>query len=485
MYDSASMMRFRELWDRDTRKHLALALFFGLLLRLFFVIYIPFADVDSDLYRELGRNVVRIHAYAYDSGTGMVPTDARVPGYPLFLSVLYIFFGDSHRSILVAQAIVDLGTCVMVAILAASLAPNPARKRVAIAGVWLAATCPFVANYTADGMSEVLATFFSAAALIALVRAQQSEFAPDVAVRRAQSRRLWILSGVLIGLGALVRPENPIMLAAPAVVMAAQWYAPVNWGRLARAGILLAVGIVIPLAPWAARNWITLHELQFLTERNFDMGGSKIPVGFYAWTHTWMYSYDDVDAIMNRLEQEPLKLEYFPAYAFDSAEERGRVAALLADQDNDSYMFSPEDDAQFAELARERTARRPLRTYLTVPLRRSVALWFTPRTELLPYVGNWWPIGAQWRSDHKDFLVGVIFTGLNYFYAAMALAGAYLMRRRRGVALLAVYIVSRTLFIAYEHYTVEMRFVLPCVPAVLALAALAWARRDRNQATAV
>jgi 4-amino-4-deoxy-L-arabinose transferase-like glycosyltransferase len=476
------MMRIRDLWDRQTRTHLALALLLGLFLRLFFVVYVPFADVDSELYQELGHNVVKIHAYAYDSGNGMISTDVRVPGYPLFLSGVYIFFGDSQRAILIAQALVDLGTCVLVAILAASLAPGPWRKRVGIAALWLAATCPFVANYAADGMSEVLETFFSAAALILLVWAQQSEFDSRTATRKWGPRRLWLLSGVAIGLGALIRPENPVMLIAPAVVLGAQWYAPANWGRLARAGILLAVGVLIPLVPWAARNWITLHKVQFLTERYFDLGGSEIPVGFYAWTHTWMYSYDDVDTIMNRLEQEPLKIEYFPAYAFDSPEERARVEALLADQDNDSFMFSPEADAQFSEIARERTARDPWRTYVTVPFRRVLALWFTPRTELLPYVGNWWPIGPQWRSNHEDFLVGVIYTGLNYFYALLAIAGAYVWRRRRGVALLAVYIVSRTLFIAFEHYTVEPRFVLPCVPAVLALGALVWVRRrDRDQ----
>jgi hypothetical protein len=81
-----------------------------------------------------------------------------------------------------------------------------------------------------------------------------------------------------------------------------------------------------------------------------------------------------------------------------------------------------------------------------------------------------------------DFAVGVIFTALNYFYAVLAIVGAWMMRRRTGVALLAVYVVTRTLFIAVVHYTVEPRFVLPCVPAVLALGALVWARgRDRNE----
>jgi hypothetical protein len=293
------------------------------------------------------------------------------------------------------------------------------------------------------------------------------------------------LGGVIVGLGALVRPETPIMLVAPALVLAARWYKPADWPRLVRTGLLLAAGLLTPLAPWAARNWITLHKVQFLTARYIQMPGSYIPVGFYAWTHTWMVSYADVDNVLNRYEQEPLYITYFPSYAFDSAEERARVEKLLEDQRENSFVFSPAADAQFAELAKERTARDPLRTYVTVPLRRGLTLWFTPRTEMLPYEGQWWPPIRPWSDYDMDFAVGSLFTLLNYFYAGLALAGAYMMRKRRGVALLVVFIIVRTAFIAIEHFTVEPRFVLPCVPAVLALGALAWATRSGEEAPGV
>jgi hypothetical protein len=477
------MIRIRDLWDRQTRTHLALALLLGLLLRLFFVIYVPVQDIDTALYEELGHNIVDHHAYAFenDHGTGLIPTDIRVPGYPLFLGALYIFFGDSQRAILIAQVFVDLGTCVLVAMLAASLAPDSSRRRVGIAALWLAATCPFVANYTASALTEVLATFFAAAALLAMVWALQSESEP-AAAGNARPGALWYLAGAVAGLGALVRPETPVILVAPAVVLAAQWYKPANWPRLARAGILLAAGMLTAIAPWALRNWITLHKVQFLTERFFQTPNAYIPVGFYAWTHTWTFSYDDVDGVFNKMDGGPLEITDFPSYAFDSAQERARVERLLIAQHNDTLTFTPEADAQFAELARERTARDPWRTYVTVPIRRCITLWFTPRTEQLAYEGNWWPPIRHWRDYDMDFAVGVIFTALNYFYAVLAIVGAWMMRRRTGVALLAVYVVTRTLFIAVVHYTVEPRFVLPCVPAVLALGALVWARgRDRNE----
>ena len=44
-----------------------------------------------------------------------------------------------------------------------------------------------------------------------------------------------------------------------------------SWTKLVRAGVLMAVGLVLPLLPWAARNWRTLHEVQFLTPRYLQM----------------------------------------------------------------------------------------------------------------------------------------------------------------------------------------------------------------------
>lgn len=273
------------------------------------------------------------------------------------------------------------------------------------------------------------------------------------------------------------------MLVAPAVVLAIQWYEPVNWPRLLRSGILIGAGFLIAILPWAARNWITLHKVEFLTARYFQMPGAYIPVGFYDWTHTWLVSYDDVDNVLNRLELQPLHITDFPPGAFDSAEERARVEKLLEDQHNESFTIPQDADAQFAELASERTKRHPLRTYVTVPARRSLALWFTPRTELLPYAGYLWPPLQRWNDGPWDFLTGLLFAGLNFFYAGLAIAGTYLMRKRHGIALLTVFIVARTVFIASVHYTVEPRFVLPCVPAVLALGALVWAMRDRQEVT--
>jgi hypothetical protein len=236
----------------------------------------------------------------------------------------------------------------------------------------------------------------------------------------------------------------------------------------------MAVGLLLPLLPWAARNWHTLNRVQFLAPRYSEIDGEFVPRGFYAWTNTWLVRFRDVYLTAWKLEDEPIRIEALPAAAFDSAEERARVAALL-ERYNDALSVSPDVDHEFAQIARERTARHPLRTYLRIPLGRMATLWFTPRIELLPYSGRLWPPGRRWEDDPVDFSVTLAFGLLNFLYVGLALAGAWRWRNRPAVALLAAFILVRTLYLTQVE-TPEPRYVVECFPAVLALAALAWVK---------
>src|SRR5258708_34039216 len=69
------------------------------------------------------------------------------------------------QAILLSQAVLDVLTCILTAALAAALAPAGSRQRVWIIALWLAATCPFVANYSASVLTEVVVTFLATAAL--------------------------------------------------------------------------------------------------------------------------------------------------------------------------------------------------------------------------------------------------------------------------------------------------------------------------------
>jgi len=236
----------------------------------------------------------------------------------------------------------------------------------------------------------------------------------------------------------------------------------------------MAVGLLLPLTPWAARNAVTLGRIEFLAPRYAETNGDFVPRGFHAWTRTWMVRFRDAYILPWKLGKEPIRMETLPGSAFDSEAERARVAALLS-RYNSGLQMPPILDHEFAILARERTARRPLRTYAFIPISRAWMTWFTPRVELLPYSGHLWPPEKNWQSNRTDFVGTLGFGFLSFLFAGLALAGAWRCRTQPGVALLMTFLVIRTAFLT-QLQTVEPRYVIVCFPAVLALGALAWAR---------
>jgi hypothetical protein len=378
---------------------------------------------------------------------------------------------------MLAQVVVDLATCFVIALIAARLAPASSRQRVTLAGLWLAALCPFTANYTAVVLTETLVIFLTALAILVLLQTD----AGGAQVTRAGSflANPWLLAGIVVGFGTLVRPETPLVLFAAGLVLVAKWWRPADWKKLIRAGLLMGLGLLIPLVPWAARNWRTLHDVQFLAPRYSELPGEYTPLGFTAWTNTWMWRYRDVYLTQWKVNEEEIAIDRLPAYAFDSQDEKERMADLL-DEYNEALTIDPPLDQEFREIARERTERHPLRTYVKVPLLRTLTLWFTPRVELLPSSGHLWPLREEWQDDRPDFLLTLGLSVVNVIYIALALAGAWLARRRPGWALLILFCVVRTLFFAKFVETPEPRYVLECFPAVIALAAQIFASRPAN-----
>jgi hypothetical protein len=404
----------------------------------------------------------------------LTAVDMRVPGYPAFLAAVFAFAGQSPRAVMLAQVVVDLATCLVIALIAARLAPENSRRRVALAGLWLATLCPFTANYTAVVLTETLVIFLTALAILVLLQTDVG----GAQVARAGSflANPWLLAGIVVGFGTLVRPETPLVLFAAGLVLLAKWWRPADWMKLVRAGLMMGLGLLLPPVPWAARNWNTLHDVQFLAPRYSELPGEYTPLGFTAWTNTWMWRFRDVYLTQWKVNEEEIATDQLPAYAFDSQDEKERMAELL-DEYNEALTIDPPLDQEFREIARERTERHPLRTYVTVPLLRTLTLWFTPRVELLPSSGHLWPLREEWQDDRPDFLVTLGLSVVNVIYIALALAGAWLARRRPGWALLILFCLLRTLFFVKFVETPEPRYVLECFPAVIALAAQVFASR--------
>jgi len=467
------------------RANVALAALTGLTLRVFLVLKYPVTDSgDAPFYIELAWNWLKNGVYGFPVNGRLTPVDMRVPGYPAFLAAVFALAGNSPRAAMLAQAVVDVAGCFVVALIASRLAPEVSRRRVTLAGLWLAALCPFIANYSAVVLTEVLVTFLTGVAILVLLETELGATGA-AALRGMNAYRVfnpWLLAGIITGFGTLVRPETPLVLLAAGLVLCVKWWRPSDWMKLVRAGALMSAGLLLPLLPWAARNWTTLHDVQFLAPRYSELPGEYTPLGFISWTNTWLWRVRDVYLTSWKVNSEEIPMEDIPASAFDSPEEQARIADVL-ERYNETLTMGPEFDSTFREVARERTRRHPLRTYATIPFLRALTLWFSPRIELLPYSGNLLPLRDEWRDDRRDFVVTLSLILVSGIYLALALVGAWMARGRPGWALLLAFILVRTAFVVYFVDTPEPRYVLECFPAVIALAAQTFSGRRQLSST--
>jgi hypothetical protein len=471
------------------------ALIAGLCLRLYFVLKFPASSGDTVLYEQIATNWLKHHIYGMDVGGAIIPVDLRMPGYPAFLATMYTLTGrtgaDARLWVMLAQIGVDLLSCLVIARLAALLActseDSAPNTRVYSVALWLAVLCPFTANYTAVPLTEVFASLWTALACCALVIAIRRVQKPDFLLKsthfplRKSVEYTALGAGWIVGAGTLFRPETPILLIAAAIVFSGLFFLRGNYRRWFWVCLAMAFGCLMILSPWAIRNMVTLGEPQFLAPKNSNLPGELVPYGFMAWEKTWLYRVRDCYLVPWRLNEEAIFVEDIPARAFDTPEEKERVAMILEQYNND-LTLTPEEDAAFAQLARERTARHPLRTYLWLPAARAVTIWFTPRIELLPVSGHVFPLAQVREDDPVDQEVTSLFFVLNLFYVGLGVWGAARLWRsnptaRPAVAFLALFMVLRTAFLITLE-TPEPRYVLVCFPALMALGAQVFARRS-------
>jgi len=466
----------------------------GLCLRLLFVLRFPASSDDTVLYEQMATNWLKHGVYAMEVNGAIQPVDLRMPGYPAYLAIVYWLIGKTgdaaHLFVMLGQIAVDILGCVFVVWLAGLLlvlGDEHARQRPVLKTAWwLAMLCPFTANYTAVALTESFAIALTAIGLGFAVGLSAS--ADELIFPKARkpwewenNYRYWAIpAGFVIGIATLFRPESPLLLIAAWLATAR----PLLWRR--RAGDWLrivaysAIACIVPLVPWAVRNFITLHEVQFLAPKNSNLPGELVPYGFMAWEKTWLFRMKDCYLVPWKLNGESIDVDALPARAFDSPEEKQKVADIL-EQYNTDLTLTADEDAAFAQLARERTAGHPLRTYVWLPLLRAGVLWFTPRIELLPVSGHVFPLAQMREDDPVDQEVTSGLFLLNMLYVALGIWGViklwkWSVAARSAVLLLLLFFLLRTAFLTTLE-TPEPRYVLECFPALIALGAVALSGR--------
>ena len=471
------------------------ALAAGLCLRLFFVLKFPADSGDTALYEEIAANWLKHHVYAIDVHGALAPVALRMPGYPAFLALIYALTGRTEVAarlwVMLGQVVVDIIGCLFCVWLAGLLLvlgnPHARQKPVLRAAWWLGMLCPFTANYTAVPLTETFAIALTAMAMVFLVGLAGS--ADEVVFPKPL--RLWewnnevrhwaVPTGLVVGLATLFRPESPLILIVGWGVVAFQLWRHRKIGLWLRIVAYSGIACILPLVPWAIRNALTLHEVQFLTPKYSTLPGEIVPYGFMAWEKTWLYRVRDCYLVPWKLNEEAINVDDIPARAFDSPEEKRHVATILEPYNEDLALTQEQDDA-FGQIARERTARHPLRTYLWIPAVRAVVIWFAPRIELLPISGNVFPLAEMRDKDPEDQEFTVLLFLVNILYVGLGVCGVLRLWRSSAAARVAVmflilFLMLRTAFLTTLE-TPEPRYVLVCFPALIAFGAQLFARKS-------
>ena len=455
----------REILHKHSRFFLLLALA-GLALRALFLLRFPSITADSLVYGDIAKNWVLHGVYGQTELGKVVPTDIRLPGYPAFLAVVFKIFGMEHyRIAMMIQIFVDLGTCFAVADLARRLFSQCAAK----VAFLLTAFCPFLANYAAAALTETLAIFFTALALdFAVAGLDRLSVRSSVGNVNHVRDKIWWACGLSLGACMLLRPDGALLLAA--VLAWLFWLLirrspePGRTTAVSKAGVIILIASLAPLAPWTLRNLLALHQFQPLAPRYANEPGSYVPVGFNRWVKTWIADYVSNEEVYWMVPGSVIDADDLPSRAFDSPEQQDQTEQLLEDY-NRVKQIDPAIDARFAALASQRIHAAPLRYYVWLPALRIASMWLRPRTELLPCNSRWWEF-----DDYRKWLRLTIGLGmLNLLYIAAACLGLVRTGLAPHIGLLILFVLFRTAFLGTLENP-EPRYTLECYPVVIVLA---------------
>jgi len=183
------------------------------------------------------------------------------PFYPFFLAGIYYVFGHHPFLTLITQAILDVGTCILLFLLSTRIFRD---KWTGLVAAFIYAGYGLAIFYTGIMVGATFSTFlFVAAAYLALLSWQQDR------------RWLWLCAGVILGLGALLRPNILFVMPFLIIWLIFRQRDGLRKGtRLFRIALLLG-GILLIILPFSFRHYLITGNISL----PFGNGGFNFYVG--------------------------------------------------------------------------------------------------------------------------------------------------------------------------------------------------------------
>jgi Dolichyl-phosphate-mannose-protein mannosyltransferase len=410
-----------------------------------------FAEADALGYWALGAALAKPNSFW---PTLWSMTD-RMPLYPLLLAGIYKIFGDVPRAVALLQAVIDAGTCTLIAALGALLSPLVGF----IAGI-LAALSLTLVVFSTQILTDTVFLFFFTTMLLAgahfLLR-------PTIG--------LALLAGIAGGLALATRPAlAALLVAAVPFVFAVCIVRRRAIGPALAATALFAIAVAAPVAPLILRNVIEYRSFSLTTQTGAHLAYWIVPLVTQRADGTPYQT--TVDRLEARYEQ--------------------RLAQRSASEETNPFRIAELK----REVAREEMARLPLKAYALAWLEGMVinlgapALIADPRVRALPRPSFYHTQGASLWEKARIYLfadpelyqllliVGLI--AMLPFLALEAIGFVMLARMLPWAAAFAAGVIAY--FLLVNGPVASAKYRMPIEPLLIVLTAipLAWIGERKN-----
>ncbi len=183
--------------------------------------------------------------------------------------------------------------------------------------LWLAALCPFTANYVAMPLTETPSIFCVALGLYAFAAVLQHPRWPSI-----------LALAFAWSYAALLRPDGALLAIVffPALILYGR--TPLGLARSLRIALFCGLISALPFVAWSFRNWHTFHVFQPLAPRYANDPAEFTPLGYQRWVKTWMADFASTYEIYWNVPGDDLDIHALPerALASDDRETRELIA---------------------------------------------------------------------------------------------------------------------------------------------------------------